>query len=115
MITAYGRNRCRQRRAPSSLGAVERMIRSTPSSTRTTFFPIVQVPVGLKRVGREMRMLVENADDQTPAACPLMCRFLGRLHHKTIHALPRQTSEKRQGTKSRAGRGSVSPLRSMGI
>jgi hypothetical protein len=23
------------------------------------------VPVGLKRVGREMRMLVENADDQT--------------------------------------------------
>src|ERR1700730_7210633 len=36
---------------------------------------------------------------------PLLCRFLGRLHHKTIHALPRQASEKRQGTKSRAGRG----------
>src|ERR1700719_1283879 len=32
----------------------------------------------------------------------LMCRFLGRLHHKSIHALPRQASEKRQGTKSRA-------------
>jgi hypothetical protein len=31
------------------------------------------------------------------------------------HALPRQASEKRQGTKSRAGRDSVSPLRSMGI
>jgi len=30
-----------------------------------------------------------------------LCRFLGRLHHKTIHALPRQASEKRQGTKSR--------------
>jgi hypothetical protein len=44
-----------------------------------------------------------------------LCRFLGRLHHKTIHALPGQASEKRQGTKSRAGRGSVSPLRSMGI
>jgi hypothetical protein len=25
------------------------------------------VPVGLKRIGREMRILVENADDQTPA------------------------------------------------
>jgi hypothetical protein len=36
-------------------------------------------------------------------------------HDKTIHALPRQASEKRQGTKSRAGRGSVSPLQSMGI
>jgi CRISPR/Cas system-associated protein Cas7 (RAMP superfamily) len=74
MITAYGRNRCRQRRALSSLRAIERMIRSSPSSTRTTFFPIVQVPVGLKRVGREMRM-VENADDQTPAACPLMAHW----------------------------------------
>jgi hypothetical protein len=47
--------------------------------------------------------------------CPDMCRFLGRLHDKTAHALPRQASEKRQGTKSRAGRDSVSPLRSMGI
>jgi len=37
--------------------------------------------------------------------CPLVCRFLGRLHHKTIHAQLRQASEKRQGTKSRAGRG----------
>jgi hypothetical protein len=26
------------------------------------------VPVGLKRVGREMRMLVENANDQTAAS-----------------------------------------------
>jgi len=51
----------------------------------------------------------------TPGEWRLVCRFLGRLHHKTIHALPRQASEKRQGTKSRAGRGSVSPLRSMGI
>src|SRR2546425_715141 len=40
---------------------------------------------------------------------------LGRLHHKTIHALWRPASDKRQGTKSRAGRGSVSPLRSMWI
>ena len=33
------------------------------------------VPVGLKRVGREMRMLVENADDQT-AADPSSLRIL---------------------------------------
>src|ERR1700726_3074327 len=45
----------------------------------------------------------------------LLCRFLGRLHDKTAHALSRQASEKRQGTKSRAGRDSVSRLRSMGI
>ena len=83
MITAYGRNRCRQRRALSSLRAIERMIRSSPSSTRTTFFPIVQVPVGLKRVGREMRMLVENADDQT-AADPSLLRIIARAHD--IHA-----------------------------
>src|SRR5258708_14710089 len=40
--------------------------------------------------------------------CLFMCRFLGRLHHETIEALGRQASEKRQGTKSRAGRGSRS-------
>ena len=38
------------------------------------------VPVGLKRVGREMRMLVENADDQT-AADPSLLRILARAHH----------------------------------
>jgi hypothetical protein len=38
------------------------------------------VPVGLKRVGREMRMLVENADDQTPADLSLL-RILARAHH----------------------------------
>ena len=57
--------------------------------------------------------------DREPASplnlSPLLCRFLGRLRHKTIHALPRQASEKRQGTKSRVGRGSVSGPRSMGI
>ena len=36
-----------------------------------------------------------------------MCRFLGRLHHEAIHAPQRQASEKRQGTKSRAGRGGL--------
>ncbi len=38
------------------------------------------VPVGLKRVGREMRMLVENADDQTPAD-PSLLRIIARAHH----------------------------------
>jgi len=38
------------------------------------------VPVSLKRVGREMRMLVENADDQT-AADPSLLRILARAHH----------------------------------
>ncbi|MGC2223404.1 MAG: hypothetical protein WA624_14110 [Methylocella sp.] len=38
------------------------------------------VPVGLKRVGREMRMLVENADDQMTAD-PSLLRILARAHH----------------------------------
>jgi hypothetical protein len=40
----------------------------------------LSVPVGLKRVGREMRMLVENADDQT-AADPSLLRIIARAHH----------------------------------
>jgi hypothetical protein len=31
----------------------------------------------------------------------LLCRFLGRRHDETLHALMRSASEKRQGTKSR--------------
>ncbi|HEY8007160.1 MAG TPA: recombinase family protein [Methylocella sp.] len=38
------------------------------------------VSVSLKRVGREMRMLVENADDQT-AADPSLLRIIARAHH----------------------------------
>ena len=38
------------------------------------------MPVGLKRAGREMRMLVENADDQTPAD-PSLLRIIARAHH----------------------------------
>jgi hypothetical protein len=41
------------------------------------------VPASLKRAGREMRMLVENADDQT-AADPSLLRIIARAHH--IHA-----------------------------
>ncbi|MGC2223407.1 MAG: hypothetical protein WA624_14130, partial [Methylocella sp.] len=38
------------------------------------------VQVSLKRVGREMRMLVENANDQT-AADPSLLRIIARAHH----------------------------------
>ena len=38
------------------------------------------VQVSLKRVGCEMRMLVENADDQT-AADPSLLRIIARAHH----------------------------------
>ena len=38
------------------------------------------VQVGLKRVGREMRMLVENANDQT-AADPSLLKIIARAHH----------------------------------
>ena len=38
------------------------------------------VPVSLKRVGREMRMLVENANDQT-AADPSLLKIIARAHH----------------------------------
>jgi hypothetical protein len=38
------------------------------------------VPVSLKRVGREMRMLVENADDKMTAD-PSLLRILARAHH----------------------------------
>ena len=38
------------------------------------------VQVSLKRVGREMRMLVENANDQT-AADPSLLKIIARAHH----------------------------------
>jgi hypothetical protein len=65
--------------------------------------------------GRQCKIIQNNEHFILRCTSRLVCRFLGRLLDKTIHALPRQASEKRQGTKSRAGRGSVSPLRSMGI
>jgi site-specific DNA recombinase len=46
------------------------------------------VPVGLKRVGSEMRMLVENS--QT-AADPSLLRIMARAHHiqaRLIHNTP---------------------------
>ena len=39
----------------------------------------LMAPARLKRVGREMRMLVENADEQT-AADPSLLRIIARAH-----------------------------------
>ena len=44
------------------------------------------VPAGLKRAGREMRMLVENADDQT-AADPSLLRIIARAHHIQVRLI----------------------------
>jgi site-specific DNA recombinase len=41
---------------------------------------MLTVPVSLKRAGREMRMVVENADDQT-VADPSLLRVIARAHH----------------------------------
>jgi site-specific DNA recombinase len=56
-------------------------------------------PARLKRVGREMRMLVENADDQT-AADPSLLRIIARAHdiqkrltqntELTVHGIARE-------------------------
>jgi site-specific DNA recombinase len=48
-----------------------------PNSPRDTI--VLAVPARLKRVGREMRMLVENPDDRTPANRGLL-RIIARAH-----------------------------------
>jgi hypothetical protein len=53
-----------------------------PANVQGDFLTLT-VPVGLKRVGRELRMLVENADDEK-AADPSLLRIIARAHH--IHA-----------------------------
>lgn len=49
-----------------------------PTSTPDDLLRLT-VPVSLKRVGREMRILVENADGQM-AAGPSLLRILARAH-----------------------------------
>src|ERR1700759_274590 len=44
---------------------------------------------------------MNGPDLRVSPQCPLMCRFLGRLHDVATHVRRRQASEKRQGTKSR--------------
>jgi site-specific DNA recombinase len=52
-----------------------------PPQTKAAATDVVtlKVPARLKRVGREMRMLVENSDDQTPADLSLL-RIIARAH-----------------------------------
>jgi hypothetical protein len=53
----------------------------------------LSVPVSLKRVGREMRMLVENADDQTAADPSLRHHIQVRLIQNpklTVHDIARE-------------------------
>ena len=46
-------------------------------------------------------LLPSNSRPPGGRSFPLLCRFLGRRHDVTLHALMRPASEKRQGTKSR--------------
>jgi hypothetical protein len=58
-------------------------------------------------VGRRSNSPTEGSKKASYFRLCAVCRFLGRPHHETIQAYRRQASEKRQGTQSRAGRGSV--------
>jgi hypothetical protein len=68
---------------------------------------MLTVPVSLKRVGREMRMLVENADDQT-AADPSLLRHGSRSRHPG--ALDPEPQAERARYRSRGARVGSLPL-----
>jgi hypothetical protein len=61
-------------------GSIDLTMQHQAPTNASGDFLRLTVPVSLKRVGREMRMLVENADDQT-AADPSLLRILARAHH----------------------------------
>jgi site-specific DNA recombinase len=63
---------------PNSLAYHALTKQDQPARDVDDFVKLV-VPVQLKRVGREMRMLVENSDDQT-AADPGLLRIIARAH-----------------------------------
>jgi site-specific DNA recombinase len=65
---------------------IPRNKRPLPKKTVAKNWSSFSLPVGLKRVGREMRMLVENADDQTPAD-PSLLRIIARAHHIQAHLI----------------------------
>jgi hypothetical protein len=64
----------------------------------------------LRKAGRCPRMRLSNERPMTG-----FVQGFGCLQRESCHALVRKASEKRQGTKSRAGRGSVLGQCSMGI
>jgi DNA invertase Pin-like site-specific DNA recombinase len=60
-------------------GSLELKIQHRRSPTPSGDLLTLTVPASLKRAGREMRMLVENGDDQT-SADPSLLRILARAH-----------------------------------
>ena len=59
--------------------AIDLHIPARRSTTASDDVITLKVPACLKRVGREMRMLVENADNQIPAD-PSLLRIVARAH-----------------------------------
>jgi site-specific DNA recombinase len=60
-------------------GSMDLMMQHQAPTNAPCDMLMLTVAVGLKRVGREMRMLVENAEDQT-AADPSLLRIMARAH-----------------------------------
>jgi DNA invertase Pin-like site-specific DNA recombinase len=73
---ALSRGRAAELLAGQSIDLAAQPQRSVPASHDVM---TLSVPARLKRVGREMRMLVEGADDQT-AADPSLLRVIARAH-----------------------------------
>jgi site-specific DNA recombinase len=73
---ALCRGRAAELLAGQSIDPAAQHQRSNPASHDVI---TLRVPARLKRVGREMRMLVEGADDQT-AADPSLLRVIARAH-----------------------------------
>jgi site-specific DNA recombinase len=61
-------------------GSLDLKMEHRGSSTPPRDLLTLTVPASLKRAGREMRMLVENAGDQT-SPDPSLLRILARAHH----------------------------------
>jgi hypothetical protein len=61
-------------------GSLDLMMPHHGSSNRSGDMLTLTVPAILKRTGREMQMLVENANDQTPAD-PSLLKIIARAHH----------------------------------
>ena len=70
---------CRSRLTELLAGSIDLTMQHQRPTNAPGDVLTLTVPVRLKRVGREMRMLVENSDDQTPAD-PSLLRIIARAH-----------------------------------
>jgi site-specific DNA recombinase len=70
---------CRGRLTELLAGSIDLTMQHQRPTTAPGDVLTLTVPARLKRVGREMRMLVENSDDQTPAD-PSLLRIIARAH-----------------------------------